>query len=376
MHKLRLPVLLCLVLFWIAACTRQPEGTGRPVDWSRLPGWNDDHHAEAWPALLHSCTRIAARSEAWKRICEKAAQIPEPTDAQARAFFEAWFVPHQVINDRGGTDGLITGYFEPLLNGSPTRTEKYRYPLYKRPKELLVIELHSLYPQLQGMRLRGRLQGNKVVPFYSRREIESQRDLLRGNELFWVDDPVALFFLQIQGSGRIRLPDGRTVSVGYHDQNGHPYVPIGKTLVDLGELERSKVSLDTIRRWLSDNRQRQAQILNSNPSYVFFKISERGTVGSLNVPLTPQRSIAVHRKFIRLGLPVWLDTTLPSRDQDAPPKKYQRLMFAQDTGGAIRGAVRADVFWGAGPEARFFAGHMKQTGRLFVLLPKQQTTER
>jgi len=370
MHPFCRFVLLSLVITWFSACTKQPEGTGRPVSWEQLDGWTQDHHAEAWPALLQSCVKIAGRSELWGRICEAAKKISKPTDAQARKFFETWFVPHQVINQRGGTEGLITGYFEPLLNGSLTHTGKYQYPLYKRPKELLVIDLAGLYPQLKGMRLRGRLQGNKVIPFYSRKEIESRRELLHGNELFWVDDPVALFFLQIQGSGKIRLPDGKIVSVGYHDQNGHPYVPIGKTLIELGALARDKVSLQTIRQWLSENKQRRDEILNSNPSYVFFKISDKGTVGSLNVPLTPERSIAVHRKFIRLGLPVWLDTTLPAKDDKTPPARYRRLVFAQDTGGAIRGAVRADVFWGAGPRARFMAGHMKQAGRLFVLLPK------
>jgi len=207
------------------------------------------------------------------------------------------------------------------------------------------------------------------VPFFSREEIDGDSQPLRGKELLWIDDAYGSFFLQIQGSGRVRLDDGSIVGVNYENQNGHPYVAIGKTLVENQELALEDVSLFTIREWLENNPQRANEVLNSNPSYVFFHLREdinEGPRGSLNVPLTAERSLAVDRKVIPLGTPVWIDTTLP----DGSP--YQRLMIAQDTGGAIRGPVRADVFFGNGQRAERLAGEMNQKGRLYALLPAKR----
>ena len=232
-----------------------------------------------------------------------------------------------------------------------------------------------MHPQLKGLRLRGRVVGHKVVPYYNREAIEKNRQLLKGHELLWVDDAISLFFLQIQGSGKIQLADNKKLAIGYVDQNGHPYVAIGRELINLGVLTRKNVSLQSIRQWLIKNPKKMNAILNTNPSYVFFEIRDKGPLGSLGVPLTAERSIAVDRKYIKLGLPVWIDTTLPTKTSASTSSgsKYQRLMFAQDTGGAITGAVRADVFWGAGKRAKYIAGHMKQKGRLFVLLPKNNS---
>jgi membrane-bound lytic murein transglycosylase A len=214
-----------------------------------------------------------------------------------------------------------------------------------------------------------------VVPYLSRGEIGNGAgaERLKGNELLWVDDPVGLFFLQVQGSGRVQLPDGSVVRVGYADQNGHPYQSIGAQLVARGALAREEVNLDSIRVWLAAHPDEAEDVLNSNPSFVFFALREPpaetsvdGPLGSLNVALTPQRSAAVDPSFIALGSPLWLDTTLPG----AEPRPYRRLLFAQDTGGAIKGPVRADVFFGHGPAAERLAGHMKQPGRLYVLLPQ------
>jgi membrane-bound lytic murein transglycosylase A len=269
-------------------------------------------------------------------------------------------------------EGLITGYYEPLLHGSPVKTKRFRYPVYGRPDDLVVVDLGALYPELQGKRYRGRLNSNRVVPYYSRTEISQGKRPPDETVLAWVDDPVALFFLEIQGSGRIRLPDGKMLHVGYADQNGHPYVAIGRTLVDSGAMKLEEATMPAIRDWLKANPEKAQAVLNSNPSYVFFTLREpdnTGPIGALNVPLQPERSIAVDPNFIPLGSPVWFDTSLPG-NSDARP--YRRLVFAQDTGGAIRGPVRADLFLGFGENAERIAGAMRQRGKLYVLLPAER----
>ncbi len=369
-------IAILLFLFFLTACALKPEGIGKPVTWRLLPGWQKDNHAETWPALLQNCKRMQNKSSLWAGICTAAGTLSDPDNQAARAFFETWFVAHEVIGEKGKADGLITGYYEPVLSGSKKPNERYRYPIYGIPKGLLRVELGRLYPELKGKVVRGRLVGKRVLPFFDRGAIEDNRKLLKGSELVWVDDPIALFFLHIQGSGRIRLSDGKTVAVGYADQNGHPYTAIGRLLIERMELKREDVSLQTIRHWLKTNPDKAERLLNENPSYIFFTLRKDGNdgpLGTLNVPLTAQRSIAVDRKFISLGSPVWLSTTLPNEIDTTV--LFQRLVFAQDTGGAIRGAVRADVFWGQGAQAEYLAGHMKQQGQIFVLIPRTQSAK-
>ena len=363
-------VMICAVVV-LSSCTwlvPTPPGIGHEVAWSALPGWSDGDQAAAWPALMQDCRRLSVRDAAWAKICRAAAAMPAaPDDAQARRFFEQYFSAHEMIGLDGRRHGLITGYYEPVLSGSLVRTDRFRYPLYRRPDNLVRIDLGALYPELQGLLLRGRLDGDRVVPYYSRRQITDSADPLRGQELLWVDDAVALFMLQVQGSGLVRLPDGSLIGVSYADQNGYPYFAIGQRLVEMGALKQKEVSLQSISRWLHDHPDEAESVLNSNPSYVFFRLtsaSTPGPMGALRVPLTPQGSIAVDPAFIPLGMPVWLDTTLPQKDMP-----YRRLMLAQDTGGAIKGPVRADVFFGRGRHAERLAGRMKEPGRLYVLLP-------
>ena len=363
-----LPAALGCVLAACAAFAPGGPGISAPVSWSELSGWREDRPAEAWPALLHGCQRLGARAGRWREICADAALFPDPDDDIARAFFETRFVPHKAIG-ADGAEGLITGYYEPLLNGSLTKTARFRYPIYRRPDDLLVVDLGELYPELKGKRVRGRLDGKRVVPYFSRAEIGDGARALAGHEFAWVDDPVALFFLEIQGSGRVRLPDGRMLRVGYADQNGHPYVAIGRRLIEMNALRPEEVDLPTIRDWLAAHPDEAAAVLNHNPSYVFFAPRDPGLpgpLGTLGAPLLPERAVAVDPAYIPLGAPVWLDTTLPD---DGAARPYRRLMFAHDTGGAIRGAARADVFFGFGAAAEMLAGKMKQPGRLFVLLP-------
>jgi membrane-bound lytic murein transglycosylase A len=339
----------------------------KPAAWGALPGWREDDLSLAWPAFLQSCKTLQKQT-AWQATCQAASQLALPDPDTARGFFERHFNPYQIHQAEGGQEGLVTGYYEPLLRGSRTLTWKYRYPLYSPPDDLLVVDLASVYPELKSLRLRGRLEGNKVVPYFTRGDIEAGKAPMQGREIAWVDDPVELFFLQVQGSGRIQLDNGEVMRIGYADQNGHPYRSIGKWLVEQGELTLDKASMQGIKDWGRRNPERLPELLATNPSYVFFRELPNqagGPLGSLGVPLTAERSIAVDPRATPLGAPVWLATTRPN-SQDT----LNRLVLAQDTGGAIKGNVRADFFWGFGDEAGQKAGAMKQKGRMWLLLPK------
>jgi len=355
---------LCLLA--LAGCVARGPGIGDPIAWAELPGWGDERPAEAWAQLVLTCERMAPRDPRWRSICDDTALFPDPSDEIARAFFETRFTPRAVRTGNGDT-GLITGYYEPLLDGRAQPDARFRYPVYGAPDDLVTVELGTLYPELNGRRVRGRLVGRRVVPYPDRAAIEAQPPLPAAPVLAWVDDPVALFFLHIQGSGRIRLADGTTLRVGYVDQNGHPYVAIGRTLIERGALTPEAVDMPAIRAWLAANPGEAADVLSSNPSYIFFAPRDAGLpgpLGALQVALLAGRSAAVDPKHIPLGVPLWVDTTLPL--DNAP---YRRLLFALDTGGAITGPVRADVFFGYGAEAEALAGRMKQPGRVFALLP-------
>ena len=340
---------------------------------SALPGWEKDNLREALPPFLISC-EVLIRKQDWREPCTVARDVDAADESAVRTFFEAFFVPYQVRHEDGSIEGLITGYYEPLLRGARKRGGPFQTPLHRLPDDLLTIDIASLYPELKGMRLRGRLVGNKVVPYFSRAEM-LQSDTLAGKELLWVDDPVAAFFLQIQGSGRVVLSDTKeTVRVAYADQNGHPYKSIGRYLVDKGEMTLDQASAQNIKSWYLANPARQQELLNVNPSYVFFreeKLTEpvKGPKGALGLPLTSQRSIAVDPQFIPLGAPVFLATT-----QAGQGMSLQRLVMAQDTGSAIKSAVRVDYFWGFGAEAGEKAGRMKQRIEMWVLLPKLAKT--
>jgi membrane-bound lytic murein transglycosylase A len=341
----------------------------RPTTYAALPGWDKDDLGEAWPAFLTSCEVLVKRPE-WKEPCAIASDINRVDGKAIRTFFETLFTPHQVLNPDGSDNGLVTGYYEPLLRGARKRGGAFQTPLHRVPEDMLKIDVAAVYPELKTMRLRGRLAGNKIVPYFSRAEM-MQLKTLAGKELVWVDDPIEAFFLQVQGSGRVYLSDTKeTIRVAYADQNGHPYKSIGRYLVDKGEMTLDQASAQSIKAWYAANPSRQQELLNANPSYVFFREekltdSNKGPKGSLGVPLTPQRSIAVDAQFIPLGVPVFLATTRPNSEV-----LLQRLMLAQDTGSAIKNAVRADYFWGFGKEAGKYAGRMKQQGTMWILLPK------
>ncbi len=347
----------------------KPTDYLRSASFSDLSGWTEDDLRQSWPAMLATCQALAKRIE-WQEACRLASEVNPADEAMVRRYYESQFVPHQLRNLDGNSQGMATGYYEPLLRGARLRNGPYQTALYRVPDDLLAIDMNVLYPELKNMRLRGRLAGNKVVPYFSRAELMS-KNLLAGKEFVWVDNPIDAFFLQVQGSGRVVLePGGEIIRVAYADQNGHPYRSIGRYLVDRGELSLEQASMQGIKTWYQANPARQQELLNANPSFVFFKEEKildpsKGPKGSLGVPLTPQRSIAVDPQFIPLGAPVFVSTTQPN---SATP--LRRLVLAQDTGGAIRNPVRADFFWGFGDEAGELAGRMKQPLFMWVLLPR------
>jgi len=350
------------MLFLIATLSRDTgplRFTLEPVAFSQLHGWADDKLAVAIPAFLKSCARLLAlpdaaaldvrpnladygRVGAWRELCETAAAVPPEDDAAARRFFETSFIPLSVA-DYGASEGLFTGYYEIELNGSRQRRGRYQTPIYRRPPEP------------------GAATG------YSRAEIEDGALSGRGLELLWVDDPIDAFFLEIQGSGRVRLTNGETIRVGYDGQNGQPYVPIGRLLVERGVIPRSEATMITIRDWMNRHPEAGAALRRENPSYVFFReLSGDGPIGAEGVVLTAERSLAVDRAYIALGVPIWVEAD--ERFASAAP--VRRLVVAQDTGGAIKGPARGDLFWGTGSAAAARAGVMNAYGRYFLLLPR------
>ena len=349
------------------APAQPPAPLFTPVAFEALPGWRQDDLRQAWPAFQASCRALGAKAD-WKSVCAAAKAVDAGDGAAVRRFFETNFVPNLVRAADGADSGLITGYYEPFLRGARKRGGANQTPLYKVPDDLVTVDLGSVFPSLKGMRLRGRLSGKTVVPYGSRAEIERAR--IPGKELVWVDDPVEAFFLEVQGSGRVQLDDGETVRIAYADQNGHPYKAIGRWLVEQGELTSAEASAQGIKAWIAAHPERRQELFNVNPSYIFFR-EERlpdpgvGPKGALGVPLSPTRSVAIDPSFLPLGAPIYLSTTEP-----ASTTPLQRLVMGQDTGGAIRGAVRADFFFGFGGQAPDNAGRMKQRGQLWVLLPR------
>lgn len=336
-------------------------------EWAALPDWNSDNLAEALPVFLRSCNALKSAPD-WTSACAAASRVPPGDPMAARQFFESSFNAWLIRDAAGATDGLITGYYEPLLQGSRKFGGSYRYPVYGVPPDLVVVDLAESNPDLKGIRMRGRMVNNKIVPYFTRAEIERGLAPLRGREILWVDDPVELFFLQVQGSGRVRLPNGEIVRVGYAEHNGYPYKSIGKILVERGELTADKASMQGIKQWAAKNPSRLAPLLQMNPAYVFFRelpASQLGPIGAQNVALTPGRSIAVDPMTTPLGAPVFLSTTLP-----LSAKPLARLVVAQDTGTAIKGPVRADFFFGFGDDAGQNAGRMRQSGKMWMLYPR------
>ena len=353
--------------------TAEVRGKLVPASWGDLPDWPREPLRASLEAFVRGCAVLEKRA-AWSAACAEARAMPADATQDAIAgYFRRAFDPHQVVNGDGTDNGMVTGYYEPLLRGSRTRSARYRTPLYAVPNDLLVVDLASLHPDLQHRRLRGRLQGNRVVPYFERAQIDRDPAPLAGLEMVWVDDPVDAFFLHIQGSGQVELENGERMRVGFAEQNGHPFRSLGALLIRRGEIAPERASMQGIREWARRNPAKVQEYMNANPSYVFFRELPRelpGPLGALGVPLTAEHSIAVDPRVVPLGAPVYLATTWPNSAQP-----LNRLVAAQDTGGAIAGAVRADFFWGFGDAAGSLAGRMRQGGRMWVLLPKGYAPE-
>ncbi|HET9734503.1 MAG TPA: MltA domain-containing protein [Burkholderiales bacterium] len=336
------------------------------MPFAELPGWNSAPMAASVRAFVAGC-RNGANARAMKTACEEARVLPAGDDAAARAFLERAFAAYAVVAPEGTREGLVTGYYEPLLEGSRSRNTRFTRPVFGLPDDLIVVDLAGQYPELRGLRLRGRLNGRRLEPYYSRGEIDARGPAFGAPVIAWVADPVELFFLQIQGSGQVRLETGERIRLGYAEHNGHPYRSLGRYLVERGEMTLEQASMQSIKAWAAANPDRYQEALNQNPSYVFFRElpATGGPLGAMGVPLEGGYSIAVDPQHVPLGAPVYLATTYP-----LSPAPLERLVVAQDTGGAIRGAVRADFFWGTGPEAGVLAGRMRQQGRLWLLWPR------
>ena len=349
----------------------KPPGPERaqylPSSFDALPGWKTNLLEPSLRAFMAGCPRVTGPL---LDACATATTIPIGDEAGARRFFESLFVPYALANAEGVGTGMITGYYEPILRGSRSKSATARYPIFGVPDDLLVVDLTSVAPETRGVRLRGRVDGRRVVPYYSRAEIDARGEGFAAPVIAWAADPVELFFLQIQGSGQIQLDNGERIRLGFAEQNGHPYRSLGRYLIDRGEMTLEQASMQGIKSWAAANPGRLQEALAANPSYVFFRelADPRGPIGALGVPLAPQYSVAVDRRHVPLGAPVYLATTYPL---SAEP--LERLMAAHDTGGAIRGVVRADFFWGTGDEAGAQAGRMRQEGRMWLLWPRGAT---
>ncbi|WP_248806420.1 murein transglycosylase A [Pseudomonas sp. MWU13-2100] len=365
----RLAASLC-VLALLAGCNRkEPPAPPAPVmtylkaDWQALPTVSDADLQAGFTSWRSACARLKADAN-WGPTCLAAVNVAN-TPAAIRDFLQQNLEVYGLRSAQNSADGLITGYYEPVYPGSLIQTAKATVPVYGVPDDLIIVQLDSLYPELKGKRLRGRLEGRVVKPYDDAALIATQG--VKAPVLAWLTDPMDLQFLQIQGSGRIRLDNGQQLRIGYADQNGYPYRAIGRWLVEQGELKKEDVTMGAISAWAKAHPTRIPQLLGSNPSYVFFARnpdSNEGPRGSLNVPLTAGYSVAVDRKVIPLGSLLWLSTTKPDGSALVRP------VAAQDTGGAIAGEVRADLFWGTGDAAGQLAGDMKQKGNIWLLWPK------
>ncbi len=355
----------------------------KKLTFNQLPSWETADTEHTFRAFKISCKTflrqnpdtfvgspyIPLKAKDFYPACQAALSSDLKSNKKRQAFFQQWFVPVEFFNHKP-LDGLFTGYYVALLKGSLTKTKTYNVPIYGTPDDLISIDL-SLFDSTQiNRRIFGRIQGNKVIPYYSRKQINEGAIKKSALVLLWVDSQIDRLFLDIQGSGVVQLEDGSQVFIGYAGQNGAPYTPVGRYLIDKGLINKKDASMQSIRAYLEAHPEDINLVLNQNESFVFFqRLPQAAAIGAQGTALTPGYSLAVDRQWIPLGIPIWLNTTRPSNKNNTQ-KPLKRLMIAQDTGGAIRGMVRGDVFWGAGDKATAIAGKMKNPGRYWLFLPK------
>ncbi len=329
------------------------------ITWDEVEGFEEDNLQLALDIFKKDCQARRVNKHL-KEVCEESLNY-----TNGKNFFVENFTPFNLLNKQKRTQGLITGYYEPILKGSFTKTDIFKYPIYKTPKDLITVRLSSVYSGLKKYTLRGKLSGNKLIPYDSRKELNKSDKKL--DVLLYVDNKVDKFFLEIQGSGKVKLRDEKIINVAYAQQNGRKYYPVGRKLIEMGEVKRKDMSLQAIKKWCDENPQKVDELLNLNDSVVFFKKSSKTATGSLGVELVAHRNLAVDTSFIPLGFPVFINTTHPITNN-----KINSLMISADTGGAIKGDIRADFFWGNGDDAKISAGKMAQKGRLTLLIPNKK----
>lgn len=362
-------ILPIILFFLFAGCSKSPQILLPKIpepnliegNFNDLPNWEKEDYSAVVGSFIENC-KSGKTKKIYGELCIRALQVSD-----SKLFLMDEFVPYKISTQSSEKNGLLTGYYEPQLRGSLTKKEPYIYPVYETPNDMLTIDLAEQYPELKGYRLRGRVVGNKVIPYYQREDVQKadaqNSPLLNSKIICYVDSKVDLFFLEIQGSGRVSLDSGETIFVGYSDQNGYKYSAIGKYLVDADEIPAEKISLQSIKEWLRLNPERVDEVLNFNKSMVFFKQKKNSATGALGLVLTPSRSVAVDPKYIPLGSMLYLEAIVKD-------KLLSRVVMAQDTGGAIKGRVRADLFLGYGAEAEAEAGELKAPLQLWIFLPK------
>jgi membrane-bound lytic murein transglycosylase A len=356
-------ILFSIVLIFVA-CSKEPTVSLKTlphtkvelVTFDQLPNFYHDNFNEILSLFKEECKSKKVYKR-YTNVCQKAKDVED-----SKAFIQENFQPYRIVNGTEENKGLLTGYYEAQIHASYKKSQRYKYPIYATPKDLVVIDLASIYPELKNMRLRGRIKGNRVVPYYTRKE--ARFNDLNASVLCYCDSAVDRFFLEVQGSGIAKMDDNSSIYLGYANQNGHKYRSIGKYLIDKKEISRDKISLQSIKKWLLEHPKKANEVLNYNNSMVFFSKREQGATGALGIELTPMRSVAVDKSYIPLGTMLYLSADLNS-------SKFDRVVFAQDTGGAIKGSVRADLFVGNGDKALQLAGHLKAPLRLWLLLPKE-----
>lgn len=357
----------------------------KEVSFSDLPGWNKSNPLVSLRAFQASCrTFLRQNPEArvgndlikmvakdWHPVCKKALALKTKSPKKVRDFFETWFTPVTYYNG-SPMKGLFTGYYFPSFEGSLQPTASYTVPIYGLPRDRVAVRLRDFDPNLPNRTLIGRVKNKQFIPYYTRAEIDAGAVLGKSPIVAWVKSPIDRLFIEIQGSGTLQLPDGGEVVLGYAGGNGAPYTAVGRVLIDKGVMTKDTASMQRIRAYLETHPEEMAPIIHQNKSFVFFRIlQQKGALGSQGILLTPGYSLAVDQNYVPLGLPVWLNTTRPDERTNAT-HPFHRLMIAQDTGGAIRGAVRGDIYWGAGEHATEIAGKMKDEGQYWLLLPKKQ----
>lgn len=371
-----------LLTWWHS--TQESDVTLKAKEFAQLPGWKTTKVSKSLLAFQISCQtfikqdpeqpagseHLNLKAKDWQPACRAALAIKPITEPAARDFFQKWFTPVEFNNNKP-LRGLFTGYYMATLHGSRVKTEEYNVPIYGLPSNMVTINLGLFDPDYKNRRLVGRLSGKQLVPYYTRVEINKGAIDKEAPVLVWVNSHVDRLFLEIQGSGTVEMNDGSKLYLGYAAQNGAPYTAIARVLIDKGVMTKDNASMQHIKRYLEANPAEMHKVLNQNKSFVFFQyLKNDEALGSQGVALTPGYSLAIDRKWIPLGAPLWLQTTRPDEREAAQEHALQRLMIAQDTGGAIKGVVRGDVYWGAGDKATFIAGHMKNHGHYWLLLPR------